>query len=313
MHTQPLAIASIGSFYAGGKRVEVSGKPVRQLRLSHDLPHYPYDPNGTYSIDHAYVNFVIPAEPTGLPVVFVHGGGLTGSMWETTPDGRPGWLTAFLRAGHPCYIVDNVERGRAGWCSLEGQWEGEPVLRTEAESWTTYRIGTAEGYETRTPYAGSKFPVEYLAEASRQAVPRWVTNNFRAIAALEAVIERVGRSVVISHSHGGGIASHVARNLPDLVAASVLLEPNGLPDVDTDVVPGPQVIVRGDFIDESPVFSELAERWDKYLQKSRAAHWPVEMVKLADAGFRGSSHNMMMDSNSDDIAEFVTKWIERNS
>ena len=51
-----------------------------------------------------------------LAVVFMHGGGLSGSMWETTPDGRPGWSRLFLEAGHPVYVIDGVERGRAGWC-----------------------------------------------------------------------------------------------------------------------------------------------------------------------------------------------------
>lgn len=310
---EPLSIASIGSFYAGGKRLEVSGKPQRHLRLTADLPHYPYDPNGIYAIDHAYVNYVVPAKVEGLPVVFLHGGGLTGSMWETTPDGRPGWLTSFLRAGHPCYIVDNAERGRAGWCSIEGEWEGEPVLRTEAEAWTTYRIGPAEGYPSRTPYPGSLFPVFALAEASMQAVPRWVTNNFRQIKALEAVVERIGRCVVVSHSHGGGIASHVAKSLPDLIAASVLLEPNGLPEVERDVTPGPQVIVSGDYIDDSALFSELAERWAKYLTRADECDWPVELLRLTEAGFKGNSHNMMMDSNSDEIAALVQRWIREHT
>jgi hypothetical protein len=52
---------------------------------------------------------------------------MTGACWEATPDGRPGWLTVFLRARLPVDVLDNVERGRAGWCCLPDVWDGEPV------------------------------------------------------------------------------------------------------------------------------------------------------------------------------------------
>ena len=46
-------------------------------------------------------------------------GGLTGACWETTPDGRPGWLHNFLSAGFAVYVLDNVERGRSGFVQLK--------------------------------------------------------------------------------------------------------------------------------------------------------------------------------------------------
>jgi hypothetical protein len=32
-----------------------------------------------------------------------HGGGLTGVTYETTPDGRDGWLNMFVRSGWDVY------------------------------------------------------------------------------------------------------------------------------------------------------------------------------------------------------------------
>lgn len=45
------------------------------------------------------------------PLLLWHGGGMTGKSYETTPDGRPGWLSYFIRSGWKTYLSDAVERG----------------------------------------------------------------------------------------------------------------------------------------------------------------------------------------------------------
>ena len=126
------ALRDFGSFHVGGRTVSVSGEEKRMVRFTADLE-LEYDPNGDFLIEQVYVQFFIPAEQTfPHPLVLLHGGGLTGACWETTPDGRPGWLHDFLRQGFAVYVIDNVERGRSGFCALEGVWEGEPVMRTPA-------------------------------------------------------------------------------------------------------------------------------------------------------------------------------------
>jgi len=59
-----------------------------------------------------------------------HGGGLTGVTYETTPDGREGWLNYFLRKGWSVYNSDAVERGRAGWAQYPDIFKSEPVFLT---------------------------------------------------------------------------------------------------------------------------------------------------------------------------------------
>src|SRR5260370_217121 len=85
-----LQIEAMGSFFVGGRTVVVEGEPLRAIEMSRDVPAYTFDPNGTYAIDHAHVSYVIPVGASRVPVVFAHGGGMTGACWETTPDGRPG-------------------------------------------------------------------------------------------------------------------------------------------------------------------------------------------------------------------------------
>src|SRR5262245_21391496 len=67
-----------------------------------------------------------------------HGGGLTGVTYETTPDGREGWLTYFIRKGWDTYISDAVERGRAGWTDT---FKGDALSLPLGDPWERFRIG----------------------------------------------------------------------------------------------------------------------------------------------------------------------------
>jgi pimeloyl-ACP methyl ester carboxylesterase len=49
-----------------------------------------------------------------LPLVFLHGTGQFSKTWETTPDGREGFQTIFLRRRFPVYLIDQRRRGNAG-------------------------------------------------------------------------------------------------------------------------------------------------------------------------------------------------------
>jgi pimeloyl-ACP methyl ester carboxylesterase len=301
--TPPIQIEAMGSFFVGGRTVMVEDEPLRSIEMSRDVPAYTFDPNGTYAIDHAYVSYMIPAEARHVPVVFVHGGGMTGACWESTPDGRPGWLTSFLRAGWPCYVVDAVGGGRAGFCWLPGLGYGEPFLRSEQECWTTFRIGPEEGYGARTAFPGSAFPVEALSALTRQMAPRFITTGELAVAALQAAVEKIGRCVLIGHSQGGGIAALVASAIPGMVLAAVLLEPHGLPARPA----GPQLLVMGDNIERSEITAQLAPVWEQY----RAMGPRVDVMDLPSLGQRGNSHAMMADLNSEAVSALIREWLEK--
>jgi hypothetical protein len=172
-----LHLESVSSRFVGGRPLALTGQPAQEVALSSALPAYRHDGNDVYYVEQAYVQRFVPAgRVTDAPVLLVHGGGMTGACWETTPDGRPGWLTAFLRAGLPVDVLDNVERGRAGWCAAPGVWPGKPIMRGEREMWDVFRLGLPENYESRTPFPGSQFPVDALRAMVRQGVPRWPGN-----------------------------------------------------------------------------------------------------------------------------------------
>jgi pimeloyl-ACP methyl ester carboxylesterase len=50
----------------------------------------------------------------GRPVVFIHGGGASGSHFRVTPDGRPGWADRLAERGFQCWVTDWPGCGRSG-------------------------------------------------------------------------------------------------------------------------------------------------------------------------------------------------------
>lgn len=72
----------------------------------------PLKPDGqTLHGDHACVSYQIPDRPRKFPLVFLHGAGQSAKTWETTPDGREGFATLFLRRSFSVYLVDQPRRG----------------------------------------------------------------------------------------------------------------------------------------------------------------------------------------------------------
>ena len=146
------------------------------------------DPNGQFMVEQMYVQYFLPKNRKGkLPLLMWHGGGLTGVTYETTPDGREGWLNLFVRKGWDVYISDAVERGRAGFASPD-VWAGEPIFLNYADPFERFRIGDGEGSWSTDPakrrvLPGNQFPVEAYDNYMKQTVPRWLSTDNAVLAA----------------------------------------------------------------------------------------------------------------------------------
>src|SRR5438034_8647969 len=103
----PLALEDEGAFFVGGKTV-TSNFPGASLLTGPSAP-------GRITVNQMYVHYRIPSGKHSAPFVMVHGSNHTGMTYETTPDGREGWATWFVRQGHPVYVVDQSGRGRSGF------------------------------------------------------------------------------------------------------------------------------------------------------------------------------------------------------
>src|SRR5215468_4177744 len=123
---EPLMLRDMGSFHVGGRQIEITGQPIKEVVFTPGGVPAKVDPNGRYQVEQMYLQYFLPQTRKGkLPLLMWHGGGLTGVTYESKPDGGEGWLTMFIRKGWDVYISDAMERGRSGWTS---SFKGEPVF-----------------------------------------------------------------------------------------------------------------------------------------------------------------------------------------
>src|SRR5947209_5251127 len=366
---EPLTIAKQGNFYIGGKYVESKGDRLM--------------------VGQAYVQYQIPARQTHpYPIVMVHGGCQTGTGWISTPDGRDGWATYFLRRGYAVYVVDQVARGRSAYIA-----DVYGPSRTQTREYAMQRFSTSEKYDLwpqakyHTQWPGNAQPGDpafdnYFASNVPSMDNREMQSRMN-VDALAALLDRIGPSIVLVHSQSGQYGWPLAQARPGLVKAIVAAEPSG-PPVHDAVIPGAARfgvdfasatavagtdIFRDDprlkryglsdipmayepavtpqsplaFVQQDkPEAPDLVKCWRQqeparrlvavgdrpilYLATEASFYAPynhctvaylkqagvnVSFVKLADIGLHGNGHMMMMERNSDAIAQVIVEWLDK--
>ena len=315
----PIELRDMGSFHVGGREAVISGKPVKEVVFTPGGVPAKVDPNGVYQVEQMYVQYFIPQNQRGaLPLLMWHGGGLTGVTYETTPDGREGWLNYFLKRGWAVYNSDAVERGRSGWAMYPDVFKGEPVFLTKENPFERFRIGAGSGSYNKDPakmklMPGSQFPAEGYDNFTKQGVPRWTTTDEAIIAAYTELVDKVCPCVVLIHSQSGQFGLRVAQARPDKVKALVLVEPAGVGDRKQvarlkDV---PILAVYGDYIESDSRWPKIKANGVQFLEEVRKAGGHYEVVDLPKIGIRGNSHMMMMDRNSDQVAGVIQDWLQK--
>ena len=243
-----------------------------------------------------------PANRRGaLPLLMWHGGGLTGVSYETTPDGREGWLNWFVKRGWDVYNSDAVERGRAGWAMYPDIFKGEPVFLPKDEPYGRFRM------------KGSQFPTDAYDNFVRQIVPRWTTTDDAIIAAYTALVDKVCPCAILFHSQAGQFGFKVAQARPDKVKALIAVEPAGQGDPKlADRLKGiPTLFVYGDGIETDKRWPTIRKNGVAFGEAIRAAGGKVDVVDLPKAGIAGNSHMLMMDRNNLEVAALVQRWLEQ--
>lgn len=258
-------------------------------------------------INQCYIQYSPPLAQPGKqepssPIFFIHGGGLTGAQWESTPDLRPGWAVLSAEAGYHTYILDGVDSGRSqrGPDSLR---EGESEHRTVKEMWDRFRFGPPEGFDERKLFPGSQFPVEGLNFLVGSQTSRRRTIDEIETRGIIDAINAVGECWVIAHSHGGALMIDALQDVTHLVKKLALIEPGGTSLAHKLTGEVPTLVVWGDFIDGHYPWAKYAKMFEKA---------PVKTMLLPEIGLPGNSHFPMSDRNSDEVFRQVLTWLERS-
>jgi len=313
---EDIILRGMGSFHVGGRIAEISGKPVRDIVRVPGGPSSKLDPNGQYQVEQMYTQYFLPKSRKGtVPMLMWHGGGLTGVTYETTPDGRDGWLNMFIQKGWDVYVSDAVERGRSGFASPD-VWPGEPIFITYADPFERFRIGAGEGSWNPDPtkqklMPGDQFPVEAYANYMKQIVPRWLTTDDAVIAGYIALVDKVCPCVLLLHSQGGSFGLKVAEARPDKIKAIVAVESASAGNIEKAAALKtiPILMIFGDNVDLHPRWVAYRKLDLAYADAVRAAGGKVDVINLPDVGIKGNSHMMMMDKNNGAVADVIQRWL----
>ena len=322
----PLTIQSQGSFAVGGSVQTTPGiydnnRPTAAGQSFHG--------------DHLYAFHQAPVNPKPLPIVMLHGAFQSARSWETTPDGREGFQTLFLRRGYAVYLVDQPRRGRAGNSSVAASIEPTP---NDQLFFDQFRIGKWPGYFDNVQF--DRKPAT-LNQFLRSVTPN--TGPFDAAVisdAMSALFAKTGPAILFTHSQGGGPGWLTAIKIPNVKAivacepgsgfifppgelpppmpsAAGTLSPEAVSLVDFGKLTRiPIVIYYGDNFPEAPTTERGQDNWRVRLAMARL--WvdainkhggDARLVHLPAIGIRGNTHFPMSDLNNVEIAELVSKFL----
>lgn len=332
----PMVIADQGSFAVGGATVKHEGTFSQTNFLA---------PEGQTAYgDHAYVFYQKPMDAKPYPLVFQHGGAQTKRTWESTPDGRDGFQNIFLKKNFSVYLLDQPRMGEAGLATKaddgENPWAGNP-LYADKTLFLLSRVGDENGV-----FANSQFPND--SESVEAFQRSWnpysgeLDNDLNA-EALAKLLEKIGPSVVVTHSMGGTIGWRTPF-YTDNVKAIVAYEPGGTPFIfPEDDMPSPIqttfaplgatamgvpqeifdkltrfpiILYYGDFIPDEMTEAVGPDKWrsefamaQQFVATVNRHGGDATIVHLPEIGITGNSHFLMAEKNNQQLANLMEDWL----
>lgn len=307
--TTAVRVSQMGHVVIGGPLLSIRDLPQRPRVRRTGLPVESVDPNGDFNPDATYVRFILLEAPRHtLPILMLPGGGLSGAVYETTPDGRPGWESFFLRAGYSVFTADLQRTGRSPWARFPEIEPEEPAFRDRAFVWEVFRIGPTGSYGAgMRPFAGTQFPIKAFDAVPQLAAPRFRSSPEAEAATFDALFQRVCPCIVLAHSASGGPALAAAERHPDIVKAVIAVEPSTVPDEPWQGPP--TLLVWGDFLTPNETQASWALQMTASQRFAQARLPSATFLHLPAVGIGGNSHLPMSDVNSDVVAAVLDRWI----
>jgi len=327
----PIVVQRMGSIFAGGTLITAPGV------FDPTVPNPFGTPAGqTLHADAVYAGYKIPVgKPRALPLVMWHG--CLSPAWESTPDGREGFESIFLRRGWSTYVIDWPRMGRSGKSS-----QGvtiNPAFSDQA-AWNSWRLGVWPSF-----FPNSKFPKDaasvdqFFRAGGNNNGP---SNNTVTTDAVAALFNKIGPAILITHS-ASGLPGLLTAIKSSNVKAIYAFEPNegvfptgeapppmanaaGLLMVPVEVPPSdfvkltkiPIRVQFSDFIPTSPDPSNVArDNWrvrmannQAFVDKINEKGGDAQLIKLPDLGIVGNSHFSFTDLNNIQIADLVSDYLK---
>jgi pimeloyl-ACP methyl ester carboxylesterase len=313
---EPLVLRDFGSFFVNGKVITTNfpnapatGSPVP----------------GRMVVNQMYVQYLIPQKinPKMYPVIMVHGSGHTGKTWETTPDGREGWATYFVRRGVPVYLVDQAGRARSGFDQTsinQAKFESNASLIpspglvkfTHVNAWSVFRFGPSPDVW----WPDTQFPTEFLDQYLAQLVPNTEVTldggaRVNTVNGMIALLDKIGPAIVMVHSQSGIFGSLTSIARPNLVQAFVDVEGTAAcqltPEQTTALAQVPTLVVAGDHGWPGEAFCR------PLVNALKAAGGNAYFFATYEHLGRGNTHMLMLDKNNLQIADRIFGWLLTNA
>src|SRR5262245_17343289 len=175
---------------------------------------------------------------------------VSGTNFTGTPDGREGWAQYFVRQGYAVYVVDQPGRARSGFLTAVSG----PMRNSERAN-SASRFVAQEKFKQwpqavlHTQWPGTGEPDDpatlQLAMSQLPAIADFTQQQPLNRDALIALLEKIGPSILLTHSQAGAFTWPVADARPDLVKAILAIEPNGPPFYQVEFVGAPNWFKQG--------------------------------------------------------------------
>lgn len=322
----PITLQTQGSYAVGGTVIQNPGT-FDPIKLTPD--------GQTLHGDHARVFYQVPVNARQLPLVMWHGFGQFAKTWESTPDGREGFQNIFLRRRFPVYLLDQPRRGGASRTTVGTTISTVP---DEQRWFNQLRLGRWPNFYSNAQF--SREP-EALNQFFRQGVPdTGPLDTTVAVAGVSALFDKIGKGVLITHSHAGGLGWSAVLKNPNIRAVvsfepgSGFIFPEGEVPAAMPSIAGtlegvsvplaefkkltqiPIVLYYGDNIPSKPSPIPGEDNWRVRLDMARL--WvaainrhggDAKLVHLPEIGIYGNTHFPFSDLNNVQIADLVSAFL----
>jgi pimeloyl-ACP methyl ester carboxylesterase len=228
-----------------------------------------------------------------------------------------GWAHHFVQSGYAVYLIDRPGHGRSVY-HPDALGEIGPLVTYDLltrDTVTSARMPNKQWPGT-TGDVGDPLVDQLVAAANSAPRDTQLAQTLWKQYGAE-LIDRIGPSVLVTHSAGGPFGWLVANERPNLVRGVVSFEGATAPLVGIGgpgINPVPPVVMPN--LKDMPIMYLLSERGGRSgvqildaLTKSGAR---AEVINLKDRGILGNSHFAMFENNRRQVFDVIRGWIEQN-